>query len=89
MLPISKPLWKPETSAWAGVLWAASWWWVWLVAMAVRIASPSAPPSCCEAFSSDAASPALSGGPGVGGGRDGHEHRGDAEADEQHPGEQV
>ena len=33
-----------------------------LVAMAVKIARPSAPPTCCEAFSSEAARPALSAG---------------------------
>jgi hypothetical protein len=35
---------------------------VWLVASAVKIASPSTPPTCCEALISAAASPALPAG---------------------------
>ena len=41
---------------------AASRWFVRAVAIAEKTASPSAPPSCCDALSSAAARPALSGG---------------------------
>src|SRR6266511_581754 len=49
-------------SAMRAAVWIASRWWVRPVASAEKIASPSAPPSCWEALSSEAASPALSGG---------------------------
>src|SRR6266536_2674251 len=62
MLPASSARWKPATSACGGAVWIASRWWVRPVASAEKIASPSAPPSCWEALSSEAASPALSGG---------------------------
>ena len=62
MLPISSARWKPAVNACATGAWAASRSCVRLVATAEKIASPSAPPSCCEAFRSAAASPALSAG---------------------------
>src|ERR671931_78500 len=54
--------WKPEVRACDVGAPPASRWFVRLVDTAVKIASPSAPPSCCDALSSAAASPALSAG---------------------------
>ena len=62
MLEASSARWKPEVSASAGGVWPASRSLVREVAIAEKIASPSAPPTCCEALSSAAASPALSAG---------------------------
>src|SRR6185437_16711267 len=62
MLPTRSARWKPDVSAWAEGSPAASRWSVRLVDTAVKIASPSAPPSHCDALSSAAARPALSAG---------------------------
>jgi hypothetical protein len=57
MLDASSARWKPEVSASPAGAWLASRSPVREVAIAVKIASPSAPPTCCEALSSAAASP--------------------------------
>src|SRR5919197_5941483 len=62
MLPISSPRWKPEVSACETGAPAESRWLVRLVETAVSTASPSAPPSCCDALRRAAARPALSAG---------------------------
>jgi hypothetical protein len=56
----SRARWKPAVSAVSGGVCAASSALVRAVAMAEKIASPSAVPSCWEADSRPAASPALS-----------------------------
>src|SRR5258708_7919791 len=62
MLQARSARWNPEVRASARATWATSRWLVRDVATAEKIASPSAPPSCCEVLTSAAASPALSGG---------------------------
>lgn len=62
MLQASRPREKPAVSAVAAEAWEANRCWVWLVASAVKIARPKAPPSCWEALSREAARPALSAG---------------------------
>ena len=59
----SKARWNPPVSAAAGGAWAASRALVRAVAIAEKIASPSAVPSCWEVASRPAASPAWSARP--------------------------
>src|SRR5205823_3937316 len=58
MLPASSPRWYPEVRATSWGACAASRLCVRLVAIADRMASPSALPSCWEALSRPAARPA-------------------------------
>src|SRR5450755_774023 len=58
--PVSNARWKPDVSAAGNDVWPASRWVVRDVAIAEKIASPSALPICCDELSSAAASPALS-----------------------------
>ena len=62
MLPASSARWKPEVRASDAEAWAASRWRAREVAIAEKIAIPSAPPSQVDALISAAARPALSAG---------------------------
>jgi len=55
MLPTSSARWNPDVIACDAGIPAASWSFVRLVETAVKMASPGAPPSHCDALSSAAA----------------------------------
>src|SRR5262249_25120440 len=64
MIPIStnaaaprNPSWNPRVSDWPKAWWLAMRWLVRLVAMVVRTASPSAPPTCWDVLSRPEARP--------------------------------
>jgi hypothetical protein len=52
MLPTSSARWNPDVIACDAGIPAASWSFVRLVETAVKMASPGAPPSHCDALSS-------------------------------------
>ena len=85
MLDASSARWKPASQRLGRCACAASRSLVREVAIAEKIASPSAPPTCCEAFSSAAASPALSAGtPAFAAVVTRDEHRAEAERHDHH-----